>query len=215
MMLKKSIFILTVSALLFVSSVFAWIEISNNVPIDIETGLFEVDIAIFFDEDPVGSDSPYYDTDTQLIDVDGFDVTEPNYIENLRVVVTVTAHNAARVRFRIQDEWRIVRHFKISGYVNPPVIVPYDLLVEGASQSPYNIHSDFYRGDNSPYYYYDGIIEKNETLVWTLIDGGSPYAVKDTENYYEEAFIRFQLFIDVVQANRFDELWNLEEDFFN
>jgi len=216
MKLKRSILALTFALVLTITSVYAWFEMQNSHQIDLETGVFEVDIDILFFNgvtyEPI--DMIHYDSTTNLLELNAFNENEDNYINKLRVVMSVTAHTTARLRFRVQDEWRLIRTYYAGG-TPTTIVLPYETLAGEISAYPFNVNSSFFSNHEDPYFYYDGLLEKDETLEMILIDGGLPYAVHSTENYYEEVYIRFQVFLDVVQANRIVEVWNVNADLFD
>jgi len=214
MKLKRSILALTFALVLTITSVYAWFEMQNSHQIDLETGIFEVDIDILLDDVPITGLESFYDPTNYLLELNAFNPLAANYIDRLKVVMTVTAHTTARLRFRVQDEWRLIRYFTTGG-TPTTIVLPYDTLAEAISAYPFNVNSSFFSNLEDPYFYYDGLLEKDETLTFTLIDGGLPYTVRSTENYYEEVYIRFQVFLDVVQANRIVEVWNVNADLFD
>jgi hypothetical protein len=212
--LKRAIFALVFALILSISSVYAWFEIQNNHQIDLETGIFEVELDILLNDVPITGLEDYYDSINHLLELDAFNPISANHISHLKVVMTVTTKTAARLRFRIQDEWRLIRNFYAGG-TPTIVILPHDTLMGELSVYPFNIHNSFFSNDEDPYFYYDGLLEKDQTLQITLIDGGQPYAVRITENYFEEVYIRFQIFLDVVQANRIVEVWGVDAGLFD
>jgi hypothetical protein len=192
---------------------YAWFEDDEFLNVIIRPGSIEVSIQVYFDDVEVLSNSPYYDSTTKILQINTFDDQAPNYIGKLKITMQVVAHNTSRLRFRLLDEWVLTRYFTNGGITN--IIVPYDVVVQGINQSPYTIHPDFFRVSANPYYYFDGFIGKNQTLQFTLVNGGLPYPVRTTDNYYEEVFVHLQVIVDVVQANRIAEKWNVEATIFD
>jgi len=211
--LKRALALLVASLVLAIGVTFAWFEWVNDHPIGIETGTFDVSIDILIDDVPLTGLESYYDPTLSLLELNAFTPASANYIDRLKVVMTVTAHNAARIRFRVQDEWRLTRHFT-SGE-STTIVLSYDTLTEGIKTYPFNVNGQFFTTGADPYFYYDGLVEAGDTISLTLIDGGTPYAVRTTLNYYEEVFVRFQVFLDVVQANRIAAVWNVDADLFD
>lgn len=209
---KKTIIFILFFLLLSVGSVYAWFEYEEIRTIFVKPGAFEATLQIYFDDTLVNAESPYYDSTTGLLTVNAFDSDAPNYIGKLKVTAQITVHNASRFRFRMFDEWVLTRFF--TGGTQISLIIPNDLRVGDVDQNPFFIHESFRTRDNDSHLYYEGIIGKNQTLTITLFDGGIPYPIRTTDTYYEEVMILFQVFIDVVQANRFPQVWNIEADYF-
>jgi len=209
---KRMIIFILIGILLSVGGVFAWFEYEEIRTIFVSPGEFEATLQIYFDETLVTSGSPYYDALSQLLTVNAFDSDAPNYIGKLKVTVEITVHNASRFRFRMLDEWLLTRYFTGGNQIS--LVIPNELRTTGVDVNPYGVHPSFRTRDNDSHLYFDGIIGKNETLTLTLIDGGTPYPVRTTDTYYEEVHIMFQVIIDVVQANRFPQVWNIESDYF-
>lgn len=204
--------IIAIISLFLVGLTFAWIEYVENVPITIHPGEYEIDIVVYLDDVEVTSASPYFDLETGLLTLNAFDETADNYIGKLRVSATVHVHNASRVRFRLFDQWELRRIFFGGGETRN--VVPYNLISEGVEVSPYVTHGDFFRKGNDANYYYDGLLGKNQTITWDLIDGATGFDVRTTLNYTEEVYVRLQFQVEVVQANRIVKVWGLPPDWF-
>ena len=209
---KRLVAMMAMLALFLVGFTFAWIEYVETVPITIHPGDYEIEIHVFLDEVEVSSSHPHFDSATGLLTLNAFDETADNYIGKLRVSATVHAHNASRVRFRLYDQWELRRIFFVGGETRS--VVPYSLVTNGSEASPYQIHADFFRKESDPFYYYDGILGKNQTLSWVLIDGAVGFDVRTTLNYTEEVYVSLMIQAEILQANRIVKVWGLSPDWF-
>ena len=210
--MKKALILIGIGFLLTITMVYAWFEVEEVRSFFLQPGVFETEIRLYFDEELITATSPYYDHESHQLLVNGFDDMSPNYIGKLKVVVRVQVHNASRMRFLIQDEWILHRYY-YAGY-QTTVVLPNSLRQDGVNQNPYQINSIFVRRNQDAFYYYPDVIGKNEVIEVVIFDGGSPYNVRILDTYYEEVEIRFQIAVDVIQANRFVQVWKIEPDFF-
>jgi len=83
---------------------------------------------------------------------------------------------------------------------------PFSLLKTSSSFQP------IYRFDG--YAYMNEVLNKNTLYHYEVIIGGDPYPVRSNDLYIETCTVRLGLIIDVIQANRYVELWGLEEIFY-
>lgn len=209
---KRLVAMMAMLALFLVGFTFAWIEYVETVPITIHPGEYEIEIHVYLDEVEVTSSNPHYDAETGLLTLNAFDENADNYIGKLRVSATAHAHNASRVRFRLYDQWELRRIFFVGGETRS--VVPYSLVTNGSDSSPYQVHTDFFRKGSDPFYYYDGILGKNQTLTWVLIDGATGFDVRTTLNYTEEVYVSLMIQAEILQANRIVKVWGLTPDWF-
>jgi hypothetical protein len=211
--MKLNKFVLFFMLLILIStSVYAWFSLMNVYPVQIDAGNFDVEIDIYIDDVLVDAQHPYFDQNKNALLLEGDNTSNAQSIANLKVVLRIFAHNAARFRVRIQDEWLLTRTF-----INEQVIsfvIPSMPYVEGEYAPYYLFHPDFFFVDNDIHLYYDGIILQGETLEITLIDGANVYTPRVTANFFEEVMVYFSLNVDVVQANRFAEVWLVDDDLF-
>lgn len=210
---QRLVAMIAMLALFLIGLTFAWIEYVEVVPITIHPGDYEITIHVYLDEIEVTSANPYYDAATGLLTLNAFDEAADNYIGKLRISATVHTHNASRVRFRLFDQWELRRIFFVGGETRN--VVPYSLIAEGNPASPYQTHPDFFRKGDDAYYYFDGLLGKNQTLSWDLIDGAEGFDVRTTLNYTEEVYVSLQVQVEIVQANRIVKVWGLDPDWFD
>ncbi|MFP4177945.1 MAG: hypothetical protein ACLFTZ_04190, partial [Acholeplasmataceae bacterium] len=143
-----------------------------------------------------------------------------NYIGDLSIDLRVTPAIPARMRIKVQDEWQVTRY-----YSDPNIP---DAFTETIYYEPNGPDTEGYLpfsaleydpsftgfSDIDGYLYYDGFLPKDTETTIPLVDGGLRYPVRSNPVFFEEAFIYLDLFADIVQANRFPELWEVDPDFF-
>ncbi|PKK94027.1 MAG: hypothetical protein CVV61_01665 [Tenericutes bacterium HGW-Tenericutes-6] len=207
------------SLLSLITMTYAYFKASNNYVIELNLGGLSLNAYISFDGVYIDQDSPYYDPITQTVIVEAFDASKPNYIEHLKIDITLSSKIASKMRFMIKDEWILTRTF------NPDAMYPMDPVIESiyfSEQSDiYFPYSYLKKGDLSlfkfhddGYAYYLPTIDKNETVMINLISGGKPYLVRENDLYVETCVIRIGLEVELVQANRFYEIWGIDQTFY-
>lgn len=199
----------------------AWFQQSIERGIIIETGEFEVELLVYFDGVLMDINSPYYDRENSTLVVNAFDAESENYIGNLEIKIAVTPEVAARMRIRLHQEWTIVRSYIDQNPEDPvpPVNEAVYHEMKGAGYYPFSL---FKTGlgfaaihDVNGYAYMPNIIPKNQTTMINLIDGGDPYPVRSNPVFFEECYVYVTFFVDLVQANRFVEIWAIAPDYFD
>jgi hypothetical protein len=72
-----------------------------------------------------------------------------------------------------------------------------------------------YFKDEQDYMYVDQVITPEQTFVFNIIDGGNFYPIRENSLFHETCYLYLAFEFEVVQANRYQEIWNLETDPFN
>lgn len=221
---KKKIMIVIVLVLFAISTslyAYAYFENNQNYGFVIETGEFEVIAHISFSEIEIDINSEYYDAENQEVIVDAYNTQAVNYIGKLKVDIVINPNIAARARIKLLDEWELTRTYLVLNEEEPvdPLVQtvyhtaqsslfhPFSLLKVGPNYTPIY--------DNNGYAYLSEVLNKNEETIIHLIDGGNAYLTRENEIYSETCFVHLRFSVDVVQANRFAELWSLNTDFFD
>lgn len=200
--------------------VYAWFFKQEEKGIVISTGDFVVEMFVSFDGEIVSLGSDFYDSEMGVVVINAFDEESDNYIGDLEVYLNVTPAIPARIRVKVQDEWQVSRY-----YSDPNIT---DVFTETIYYEPNGPDTDGYLpfsaleyddsfngfSDLDGYLYYDDILPKDTETTIQLVDGGLRYPVRSNPVFYEEAFVYLDLFADIVQANRFPELWEVNPDFF-
>ena len=200
-------FILVFSSLIL--TVYAYFVRTTNRGIIIETEAYQIEIIASFDGNIVSYTSPFYDPIKQVLIVNAFDPNTDNYIGNLEIIIYITPYNTSRMRIKLLDEWELTRT-----YIDQDPNYPIDPVKEPFS--PLKIHPSFqaiYNEDG--YAYFHQIVQKNQLITIPFIGGGDRITVRNNDVFYEEVYVYIDLRIDIVQANRFSEVWGIDPNFFN
>ena len=220
---KRLLFSLVTFILVFGSTAlitFAWFRQQEEQGIIISTGDFLVELNVFFGVTKVGPLSPYYDEDKKAVIVNAYDPNSPNYVGHMSVNITVRPIIAARVRMKVLDEWELTRYYIDETGINPiPPIketVVHDPL--GYPYLPYSILSfdNRFMGltTDDGFIYIEDVMPSGVTTTIYLINGGLNFPVRNNPVFYEECFIYFDIYLDIVQANRAFEIWGIEPNLF-
>jgi len=218
-MIFSMILLILVMSLTF-GVTYAYFETNKEHGIVIETGEFHVEIFIYFGDLLLDSESPYYDAEKQIVIVNAFDPLADNYIEDLQIYLVITPVVASRLRLKFQDQWEMRRV-----YIDQPIEDPIPDIVENlyhpkkdSTYYPFSLlkmHPEFtyiYGGDK--YLYFDQVIRKDTSTTLHIIDSGDPYPVKSNEVFNETVYVYIDLSIELVQANRFSQVWGIPQDFY-
>lgn len=210
--------------LLIIASTFgityAYFRTRKEHGIIIETGEFNVELMIYFDDLLIDQNSPYYDPVKKQVIINAFDVTAKNYIGDLRITMVIHPQVASRFRIKLMDQWEMRRVFINQSETDPIPDIVENLYFEPKSNLYYphsllRMNPDFtyiYAPDG--YLYFDKILRKNQIETIDIIQGGDPYPVRFNEVFQETVYVYIDIFIDIVQANRFSEVWGIPRDFY-
>lgn len=223
--LKRRLYLsLTLVVLLFgvsLVAVFAYFQAQEQRGIIIQTGDFEVEVFASFSGVVVEYNSPYYDRENETLIVNAYDPSSVNYVGHLKISVAITAVVPARMRLKLQEQWTLTRI-----YLDQDPLYPIADVVEvvynsnhGSGYYPFSllkIPSSFAPiYDVNGYAYMTGIIPKGQTTTFDFIQYGDAYLVKNNEVFTEVCYLYIDLMIDVVQANRFSEIWGIDPNFYS
>ncbi len=195
---------------------FAYYVTEKEYGITLSTGDIEIVALISFDDLIIDEDSIYYDSIQEVLIINTYDPESENYIGKVDIRLTVKASLASRLRIKLMDEWELTRTYKEDNRQTVETIYhtnkentyyPFSLLKMGPSFSP------FFESDG--YIYEPSILAQGETIEFHLIDGGDHYSVRNNIFFEESCILKLSFVIDVIQANRYVELWGLSRDFYN
>ncbi len=197
---------------------FAWFVYEKNITNAIEIGKVEQGLEVYFEEDEAtvlsfsqiknDTSGDYYDSESGLVIINAGDPTALNYIENLRVKIHLKPEVISAYRLLIKDEWVLTRTYKNSGVILEQAIM-HDKTNNYIS---FNIvDSENYVVDPSSEMIYSTIQApvSEESYTIDFIDGGEEYGVRDNDIYSEICLIYLDIKLDIVQANRYKEVWQI------
>ncbi len=204
-----------------VISTYAYFQIAEIHGITLSAGEFDVELLVKFDGVVVTYDSPFYDIDRGKIIANAFDNASSNYIGNMTIDLLITPEVAARMRFKIQQEWILQRYYLDQDPEHPidPVFESIYHSQKASTYYPYSLMlwangmTTIYE-QNGMNYYTNIIPSSTETII-PIINGGDSYTVRTNSVLYEECYVYFDVYIDLVQANRFSEVWGIDPTYFN
>lgn len=221
----KKIGIIVVSLFLAINATmvvaYAYFESQQAYGIEIHAGEVDMIAHISFNGLSVDINSPYYDVSTHTILVNMDDTTSENYITKLKVDLEFTPEISSRMRIKIMDVYELTRTYEPREGIDPisPLIENINVTAKPDGYHPFSflLYGDNYHPifDQNGYEYWPDILRANQQMVIHLIDGGMGYPVRQNEIYHENCLLRLRLSIEVVQANRFPEIWSLDPGFFN
>ncbi len=222
---RKMLIVITTFAVLIMTGIvatYAYFQIEEDRGIIISTGDFHVEMFVYFDGELVTMDSDYYDMDKGVVIVNTFDETSDNYIEDLDIYVDIDPIVASRYRFKIKQEWELQRYYlnQAAGDEIDPVFQSIYFDDFGLPYYPFS-QLTFPSGftplfDTKGYVYPTDIVFTGDTVTSIhLIDGGDPYFVRTNDAVEEFCYLYFDIEFEIVQANRFSEVWNIDPTFYD
>ncbi len=69
--------------------------------------------------------------------------------------------------------------------------------------------------ESDGYAYEQSILTQGVIKEFHLVDGGDRFSVRNNVFFEESCTLKLSFIIDVIQANRYVELWGLSRDFYN
>lgn len=206
--------------LLTFMAIYAYFQIQEEHGIFISSSEFEAEILASFDGNVVNLESEYYDFDKQKIVVNMFDENADNYVGKLKIDVIVKPVIAARLRVKIKQETELIRYYIDQNPENP--IPPLKEAVYHSDQgypyypfSPLKFDPTFtIKQNDDGYMYYDQMVSKGNEITIPIIEYGDPYTIRVNSVLYEECYMYIDIELDIVQANRFAEVWGISETFY-
>lgn len=134
-----------------------------------------------------------------------------NNINNLKIDISYDAPIAMCIRVKIQSNIILSKYYyNTKTYRNSSI-------KEEVNSSNYTISENTWYFDTSTrYYYYKKIINKNEKNTLNFITSGKTFNVNTKSvSYYESYIYNIGISLEVVQANRYQSVWNINGDFLN
>lgn len=132
-----------------------------------------------------------------------------NNITNLKIDISYNAPIAMCIRIKLKS------NIVLSKYYYNSKVYRNSSIKEDVNNTNYTIDSStWYFDSQTRYYYYKKIINKNESNSINFVSGGKTYQVNTKSvSYYEEYIYNIGITLEVVQANRYQSVWNINDDF--
>lgn len=216
----RRIMILSLSLFLFISSLltitFAFFVREKTVEMDIKPGMLTPKIYLYLEGVLIDESSIFYDQDYQSFVFELTDSHAVNHLSKLDVWIQIEAEIAFKLRVKLLESYVITRIYENED--QNPTIFKRIITIERPGERFYE-HSLLRKGHDDSYVYghdYAMYFEKTwlkGTHNIHLIDGGLSYLGHQHSTFTEQGLLRFNLMVEVVQSNRYQEVWgiNLEE----
>lgn len=183
----------------------------------LETQAFDLDIDIKLGSVDLDPSSIYYVEDKQVYAINLYETSEINYIDNLSLSVVVDVSIASRLRFKLYESYELTRYYHNQDETILKEIIyidqqdefsyPFSLMKKG-------MFTNYFK-DEQDYMYVDQVIYTDQTYTFNIIHGGNAYPIRENSLFHETCYLYIAFEFEVVQANRYQEIWNLETDPFN
>lgn len=224
--IKRKLIILSTTFIILVMigivSTYAYFQLEEDHGIIISTGDFDVEMFVYFNGQLVNIDSDFYDQDKGVVIVNAYDDTSDNYIEDLDIYIGIIPIVPARYRFKIKQEWELQRYYlnQTAGDEIDPVFqaIYFDDL--GGDYYPFSrlTFADGFDAlyDKEGYIYPETIVSNTVSgSLYHIIDGGDPYGTRSNAAIDEKCYLYLDLTLEIVQANRFSEVWEIDPTFYD
>jgi hypothetical protein len=222
--LKNKWVIITILYLVLLISSFAmtyaYYVSQKEYGITLQSGEFEVEVFISFNDNVILVDSPHYNQAKNVVLVNSYDPESENYIGKLKISVLITPAVAARVRFKIMDEWELTRTYLDQNpeYPVDPVVESIYHTAKDETYYPFSllkVDPTFdAKFDLDSYAYYNEVLKSGKSQMIHLINGGDQFLVRSNNIFEETVYIKLGFLIEVIQANRIAELWGIDHLFY-
>lgn len=226
-MKKKNIIILVIASLIVITSstTLAWFFTSKETNGEITPVKLNESVSIdsYFSVNSNKVDAKNYISNGLLVcngsdyiknsvdDTSYIKNNKENNISNLMIDINYNAPIAICLRVKLKSNIVLSKYYYNSKtYRNSSI-------KEEISNNNFTIDSKtWYFDSQTRYYYYKKNINKNEKNTINFITGGKTFNVNTKSvSYYENYIYNIGISLEVVQANRYQSVWNVNGDFLN
>lgn len=123
-------------------------------------------------------------------------------LSDLSVDIKFSASISTMVRVKIQDQWNSIKFYS-SGTEN-------NQIISKPMTNVFTFSDNWYYDVLSGYAYYKNIVSTGDTSMNVLTYNDYFYPVVANTNYKETILVTLDFKIDIVQANRASEIWNVD-----
>lgn len=212
------ILFLLISIIFGITQTYSWISFEKSFQTNLDLGSFKIVISATLDNNKLAHDNGNYNLNglsqmdsneiTQKIQINDQDYNEnKNYIEKFKMNINIKADISGYMRIKILDEWIVTKRFLNFDRNNTESIYTNtddDLL--------FNLGDNWVYDKKTKYCYYTKIINKsNNDINILFIESGVPYLPKINSFLVETCDLNLGVSVQVVQANRFQEIWGIDE----
>lgn len=214
---KLIITILIIFALSFTSLSYTFYVKDNTYITTLDTKAFELTVEIKLGEVALDPTSLYFSDEKQAYMINLYDEQAENYINNFTLKIKTDVSIASRLRFRLHESYELTRYYHNQEQTILKEIIymdaqddtqhPFSLLKKGEFQNYFL--SDYH------YSYFDQLISQNQIQIFDLIAGGASYEVRENSLYHETCVLYLAYEFEVVQANRYSQVWGVDSTLFD
>jgi hypothetical protein len=203
------IYLLLLVSTFYVTYAYYRKEITSN--IQLSTGDVGITMVMSFDEITVDFLSPYYDHERHVLLVNVSDPDAVNALSKLNIDVSITPTYASRIRIKWMESYIKERYYidkaetlreAMAITVSRPGFHPFSNVMFGEGYQVIH-HEDGYQ-------YIDQIVSERESIQLKLADGGLMMYARSNDQFVETIYLEISLSIEVVQANRYQEVWKID-----
>lgn len=211
-----SMFIL-VLVVFTITQTFAWVSLTNSKEGVLNFGDFKVIVSAQDKDTPLVMNQGVFklnglSQENYELAVPDIQSNYPDYIPStdtysadFNMNITITADIAGYMRIKLLDEWVVTRR-----YLNFNRVKVEAVFRSGEALFPFELADGWVYDSQSNYCYYTKKIDKGtKKLNIPFIISGIPYEPKKSSAYAETCEVVFGTSIQVVQANRFQEIWGI------
>jgi hypothetical protein len=183
----------------------------------LETQDFDLDLDIKLGSIDLDPASIYYLEDKEVYAINLFEISEANYIDNLSLSIIVDVSIASRLRFKLYESYELTRYY----HNQEETVLKEIIYIDQQDESSYpfslmkkGMFTNYFK-DEQDYMYIDLVINPDQTYVFNIIDGGYAFPIRENSLFHETCYLYLGFEFEVVQANRYQEIWGLDTDPFN
>lgn len=194
---------------------FAYFNKDQQSDIELQPGDATITTEIRFDGVPIDSTSPYFDQTNNQIIINASDPFSVNALSKLSVQIQINSSYASRVRVKVMESYVKERYYILTGETltetmaiteNRDGFHPFSYLAYGNSYH-------MIRGDEG-YQYYPYVLEEENDLQLNIIEGGLTVYGRENTQFIETITLRLSIIVEVVQANRYQQIWGIDPTIF-
>lgn len=216
--IKKWLILILFYMLALIGSIyftFAYYQKEQSAIIELSTGDVEISWIVSLAGMTIDESSPYYDREHHELIINASDDSAINALSKLKLNVVVKSDYAVRLRFKLMESY-----IRLRTYQGTDVMLEEAIAIR-ETKDGYHLFSQLKKGNlenvierEDGYQYYQLILAAHEPLSLDVINGGSMLYARVNAQFSEEITLRLSLIVDVVQANRYQEIWEVDEHVF-
>ena len=220
---KKYIILAVLLILLGTGITLAWLSLDGSEDTKFKPGDFTISTNFYdgeaIDSNKLSDEKGVYHLNGLTVNdynnvVDKLEDDEKNdkHMNNLTININVEAKIAGYLRVKVMDEWLVTRTYPQlqNKKVKEVIFIEKEYEQNGTDVFfPFVLADGWVYDEATEYCYYENIIDGNTIIPF--ITGGINYRPKDSVSFYEICEVNVSSIAEMVQANRFEQLWGITE----